>query len=215
MGCQYSTTSRYSSPVLGNVAGSASGVNRSIGNKTKNRVISNADGPHISVLCPVGDAEPKPKPKTTNPAAPKTSKAVTPPNTSKAATLPKPSLSLKASSTKSSSSVAASTTANFANKCAQIGRRDTVGQLPERRDLEDMGSVTRDLHDLIVKRGAKSGTGCDIKGWKVPDPCSDYTWGGPLDKQALKPLTTYESEHILAWQTITGFLDYVNRLPAY
>lgn len=52
-------------------------------------------------------------------------------------------------------------------------------------------------------------------GWKIPDSCSDYTWGGPLDKQAPKSLTTYESEHVLEWQTITGFLDYVNRLPAY
>lgn len=116
-------------------------------------------------------AKPKPKskttkaapPKTTKPTTTKTSKAATLPNTSKVATSPKPSSSLKESSTKSSSSVVASSTANFANKCAQIGRRDTEGQLPERRDLEDMGFVTRDLHDLLVKRGKKSGTGCGIK----------------------------------------------------
>lgn len=127
------------------------------------------DGIHNLAKRAKAKAKPKPKttraaaPNTTKVAAPKTSKGAAPPNTSKAATPVKPSASHKAFPTRSSSSASASATTNFANKCAQIGRRDTVGQLPERRDLEDMGFMTRELHDLIVKRGAKSGTGCGIK----------------------------------------------------
>jgi hypothetical protein len=120
-------------------------------------------------------AKPKTKQqtKTSKAAAPMTSKAGTPPTTPipatpppatpPPATPPKSSSSLKLSSTTSSPTASASATTDFANKCAQIGRRDTEGQLSERRDIEDMGFVTRDLHELIVKRGAKSGTGCGIK----------------------------------------------------
>ncbi|RDL32981.1 uncharacterized protein BP5553_08420 [Venustampulla echinocandica] len=56
-------------------------------------------------------------------------------------------------------------------------------------------------------------------GWDFPRSCDDYTWKGPFTKAEAKKIRTkgspeskkakYEIEHIMEWQIVTGFFDWI------
>ncbi|KAG9233482.1 hypothetical protein BJ875DRAFT_485120 [Amylocarpus encephaloides] len=54
----------------------------------------------------------------------------------------------------------------------------------------------------------------DYYGWKQPQVCTNFDWGNPLKEAEVKKTEAegekYELEHVLEWQTVTGFFDWLN-----